>query len=518
MSVDLDAALRRLPSAYAGPGGAIAVLRRGEVLVRNAWGHADAERRIAFTPRTLFRICSITKQFTCAALLASVAEPESLQPALRARLPNLAGPLPTIAQLCHNQSGLRDYWAVAMLLGAGAEDPFGDAETAALVAATRSTQFVPGTRYAYCNQNFRVVSDLIAERTGRSFAELLHRHVFDRAGMESAFLAADTRAMPDGAQGYEGTPAAGFRVAENRILWTGDAGLGASLDDLIAWERHIDATYADPDSLYARLARPVAFADGAPASYGFGLAHGSEFGRRLVSHSGALRGWRSHRLHCPQERISIVVLFNHMADAQAAAHDVLGAMLGERKPAPDPTLPAPDWPGVWIEPETGLATRIDPAGPGEMQLRFGHVAEKLRLQPDGSATNDRATLRRDSGSLRLERPGENLRTILTPAASASVAAHDIAGRYRCAEIEAGLDIVDAGGALYGACSGALGRGRMEQLAALAPDLWILPCPRALDVAPPGDWTLALRRDAAGRVAGLTLGCWLARGLSYDRVG
>ena len=59
---------------------------------------------------------------------------------------------------------------------------------------------------------------------------------------------------------------------------------------------------------------------------------------------------------------------------------------------------------------------------------------------------------------------------------------------------------------------------MERLAAIAPDLWILPCPRALDVAPPGDWTLAIRRDAAGSVDGLTLGCWLARGLSYDRIG
>jgi D-aminopeptidase len=513
----LDDAVRRLPSAHAGPGGAVAVLRRGEVLVRHAWGHADAERRIAFTPRTLFRVCSITKQFTCATLLASIADPESLQPALRGHLPRLAGPMPTIAQLCHNQSGLRDYWAVAMLLGAGAEDPFGDAETAALLAATRSTHFAPGTRYAYCNQNFRLVSDLLEARTGRSFAELLRRHVLDRAGMESAFLAADTRAMPDGTQGYEGTPASGFRVAENRILWTGDAGLGASLDDMIAWERHIDATRDDPDSLYARLAAPVAFADGAPASYGFGLAHSTEFGRRVVSHSGALRGWRSHRLYCPQERISIVVLFNHMADAQAAAHDVLAAMLDARKPAADPALPAPDWLGVYTEPETRLSVRIDAASPGEVQLRFGHVAEKLRLQADGGATNGRVALRREGGALHLERPGESLRTILAPAAPGD-AEPDIAGRYRCAEVEAGLEIVDAGGALYGACSGSRGQGRMEQLAPIARDLWIMPCPRALDVAPPGDWTLAIRRDDQGRVAGFTLGCWLARGLAYDRVG
>ena len=69
-SVRLDRTVEALPRAYAGPGGAVAVLRDGEVLVRHAWGWANAERRISFTPRTLFRMCSITKQFTCAVMLA----------------------------------------------------------------------------------------------------------------------------------------------------------------------------------------------------------------------------------------------------------------------------------------------------------------------------------------------------------------------------------------------------------------------------------------------------------------
>ena len=121
LSARLDRLARRLPSAYPGPGGAIAVLRRGEILLRHAWGFANAERHIAFTPRTLFRVCSITKQFTCATLLQICPDPADLDAALHALLPRLVGPTPTILQLAHNQSGLRDYWAVAMLLGAGAE-------------------------------------------------------------------------------------------------------------------------------------------------------------------------------------------------------------------------------------------------------------------------------------------------------------------------------------------------------------------------------------------------------------
>lgn len=517
LSVRLDRLVRALPSTYAGPGGAIAVLRHGEVLVRHAWGFANAERHIAFTPRTLFRICSITKQFTCATLLRACRDPEVLHATLRARMPHLAGPTPTIAQLCHNQSGLRDYWAVAMLLGAGAEDQFGDREAARMITATRTTQFAPGTRYAYCNQNFRLISEMLEAHTGRDFARLLRTHVLDPAGMESAVLAADTRAMPDGTEGYEGAPATGFRVAENNIFWTGDAGLGASLDDMIAWERHIDATRDDPASIYARLTAPVAFVDGAPANYGFGVARDREFGHAITSHSGALRGWRSHRLHLAAERISIVVLFNHMADPQAAAHEALGAVLDAKKPVPDPSLPAPAWLGVYREPETGLAARIDTFAPGEVRLRFSPAPERLRLQADGSATSGRVTLRGESDALWLERPAENLRTKLLPVAT-DAAPRDIAGRYRCDEIDAEIAIVEVGGVLHGACIGALGQGRMERLESIAPDLWALPCPRALDVSPPGDWTLAFRRDDAGRIAGATVGCWLARGLDYARIG
>jgi D-aminopeptidase len=115
----------------------------------------------------------------------------------------------------------------------------------------------------------------------------------------------------------------------------------------------------------------------------------------------------------------------------------------------------------------------------------------------------------------LDRPGDNASSVLAPLKGE--AARDVAGRYRCAELEADLTVVDAGGALYGAFSGFLGQGRMELLDPIGGDLYALPCPRALDHTPPGDWTLAFRRDAAGAVVGAKVGCWLARGLDYARL-
>jgi D-aminopeptidase len=108
---------------------------------------------------------------------------------------------------------------------------------------------------------------------------------------------------------------------------------------------------------------------------------------------------------------------------------------------------------------------------------------------------------------------------LTPLEPANLAPDlDSAGLYRCEELDAALTIADAGGALYGGFSGFLGQGRMELLEPVGRDVWALPCPRALDHTPPGDWTLAFQRDTSGRIDGAQVGCWLARGLSYRRLG
>ena len=515
MSSRLERALDALPHRYPGPGGAVAVLRDGDVSDWRVWGWANAERRIPFTRKTLFRFCSITKQFTCALVLDAFPEPSVLDDDVRSRLPQLEQSPPTARHLCHNQSGLRDYWALAMLQGAFPEQPFGSDDAARIIAGTRTLQFAPGTRYSYANQNFLILSEVLQQREGAGFAELLRTRIFDKVGMESALLAADTRAMPDGTEGYEGTQSSGFRVAKNRIFWTGDAGLGGSLDDMIAWERHIDETRDDPRALYPRLSAPVTFDDGRAAAYGFGLNRRKALGRHVTGHGGALRGWSCYRLYCGVDRVSVIVAFNHMADARGAAMDLFAAAVNEDEPQRPPVGATPAWLGAYIEPETELATRVDLA-PDGVRLRFGQTPEVLDYRDSGAGRDDDVRFYADGGRLSMERPAENQTSLLEPCVAGP--AKGLAGRYRSDELGAEITVVGDGDVFYGAFSGFLGNGRMELLEPIGRDVVALPCPRALDQTPPGDWTLVVRRDDNGDVAGLTVGCWLARRLPYERIG
>jgi len=508
----LDRAVTASIRAHGGIGGAMAVLRDGEVLLRHAWGWADQDRRVPFTPATLFRICSISKQFTCAALLDRFPDPAALDGDVKARLPLLEEPAPRTADLANNQSGLRDYWATAMLCGSPVEAPFGDMEANRLIALTRSLHFAPGTRYSYCNQNFRILGDILADRADRPLADVL-QGIFDRAGMARALLAAETSALPDGTVGYEGSLEEGFRPAVNRILWTGDAGIGASLDDMIAWERFIDATRDDSDGLYHRLCAPQNFRDGAPAPYGFGIGQPKMLGRRITSHGGGLRGWRSFRFYAPEERVSVVVLLNHMSDPVAAAQKLFAGVLGEPDSEPA-TTPAPSFCGTYLEPETGIATRIEPSPGNKVRLHFTGRAETLDVKSETEAMSGPLRLSKTDGGVLMERAGDNLSSRLVPVEGE--AATDIAGTFHNAEYDATLTCVDRGGVLYGAFSGFLGPGLMQPLLPAGPDLWRLPCPRSLDFSPPGDWTLGFRRDGAGKISGVQVGCWLARRIEFQK--
>jgi D-aminopeptidase len=222
-------------------------------------------------------------------------------------------------------------------------------------------------------------------------------------------------------------------------------------------------------------------------------------------------------LYLPQARLSVVVMFNHLSDAHAAALSLVAAALGET--APPPELHAdPDWLGAYLDPETGLSVRIDRASPQHVRLRFGHSAERLELQSDGSARSGAMRLHRAPDGVWMDRPQDNQSVRLTPLdVSDPTLRLDAAGLYHCDELNAALTIVDAGGALYGGFSGFLGQGRMELLDPIGKDVWALPCPRALDHTPPGDWTLTFQRDAAGRIDAVQVGCWLARGLNYRRI-
>lgn len=507
----LQAAFDALPAAYAGPGGVAGILIDGEIFAMNSWGYADLDARRPMTEATRLPICSITKQFTCMALLAELPDPEILSGRLAEALPLWEGPLPRIAELCHNQSGLRDYWALTVLCGAKAEQVFRREDLAPMLAAMRGGHFAPGMRYSYSNLNYRLLADLLEAETGKPLEEFYRRHLWEPAGMARALPTPDTSRPADGVVGYEGNGSSGWIPAVNRVHWIGDAGISASLEDMLSYERWIDATRDDPQSLYRRISAPTRFRDGASAEYGYGLRRSQTAGLEVTGHGGALRGFRCHRLHCREARLSVVVMFNHENDAHGAALRLMRAALGEPEAPPSPF--AAGWFGRRVGEETGLLVRLL----GRF-LAFGTNLEMLN-EDGGALVSPLSRIWPADGEFFLSRPSENLIERLSPLPPPppEQGAEELAGVYVSPDLGGAEMHVEArGGVAHVWFKGSLGEGSAEPLTPAGEDLWLISTRRAMDAPAPGDWTLELRRDSAGAVTGARLGCWLARGIRYEK--
>ncbi|WP_299655965.1 D-aminopeptidase [uncultured Jannaschia sp.] len=508
----LERAIRDLPQTIGGPGGLAGAVVNGATAFVHPWGFADMDQRLAMTDRLRMPICSISKQFTCAVLFDAINDPERLDDRVATLLPNLESTSPGVHELANMQSGLRDYWAMTVLHGAHPEGRFAREDARRLLDRIRTTQFDPGTSYSYCNVNFRILCELIEGETGRDLGELYVERVFGPAGMETAIHTPDTAVPADGVVGYEGDAKLGYIPAANRIYWTGDAGISASLQDMLAWERHIHTTSDDADSLYCRLSVPQSFRNGRAAPYGFGLVHETVGGRAATGHGGALRGFRLQRLYIPSVRLSVVVLLNHEADAHAAALGIARAALGVAAPEVGHSIEK-GWAGDYVVPETGLLLRVETTR-DRVVARYATAPDELVLGEDDVARSADMTLTRRGDGLRVERPGEDLRAEAVPITGAAVQDMSIAGLFRSPETGDTMEIVAAGGGLYAGFEGLLGQGPVHALHPLGSDVWAMSCRRSMDAPPPGDWTLRVMRDDAGSVSGLTLGCWLARDVPY----
>nr|WP_116133264.1 D-aminopeptidase [Tropicimonas sp. IMCC34043] len=511
----LEDAINAVPKRFQGPGGLIGVLKDGEIVASRAWGYSDLARGKAMSVDTRMPICSISKQFTCATLLAAVGEPEVLEDKLPPFLPNLATELPSVRQLCHNQSGLRDYWALTVLHGGLAEQTFRREDALPLIARMRSGHFPPGTSYSYCNCNYRILSEMIEAETGSDLETLYQTHIWGPAGMKTAVLTADTRHPEDGVVGYEGNGDHGFIPADNGIYWRGDAGISASLSDMMAYEHWIDAQREDESGLYTRISKQPTFSEGTPAWYGFGLVHERIGTLAATGHGGALRGFRIHRLYCPEARLSVVVMFNHEADAHACARQIAFAALGKTEPESQP-LPE-GWAGTWIDRDRGMLTRITP-GRRTADLQYFTDATQLSLADDDRLVAPDVSLQRAGDALILGIVSENTQRQLDPITEVpGICDMDAAGTYETDELQTEMRIEIRDGAASMQFIGLLGTGQMEPLYPVAQDIWELVTRRSMDAPAPGSWTFTVMRNADGHVTGGTLSCWLARNIAYRKV-
>lgn len=444
---------------------------------------------------------------------------------VRAILPKAVASDPdlTLERLVGMQSGLRDYWALTVLWGATPQDRFSiyqDAREA--MKRLGKFHFAPGTAMSYSNSNFVAVGLAIERVTGEQIGDLLQERVFGPAGMKTAKLRPDTNQFPRPIVGYEGSEEVGYIPYTNRIEWAADAGVGASLQDMIAYEQYVHRNTTLEDSAYHSNSKEPKYIDGSAANYGYGLVHSDVEGEKMISHTGGLAGFRLLRAYLPAHQISIIVLLNSEADVRKVAEHALKKILnkesGDQQQSADVKTEV-TWVGNYLDEESKLAVVVKQDKPGEVLVNYSGHDEKLKPDGESKLADTTMEVSFENGSLSINRLKENHRftaRALAPT-SAGIDATKYIGRYYSDDIDSTLLVTGTSGMLYGAFDGYLGQGPMHVMRWLGENVWWLACFRSLDASPPGYWTLVFEQGKDGAISGLTIGNWLARGVEYKKV-
>jgi len=306
MTNEIETVMRRYDGRV--PGASLLVIRNDEPVIRRSWGCADIENGVLATSRTNYRLASVSKQFTAAAVLLLAEDGRvSLGDRLREFFPSLAPSLDavTIHHLLTHASGLIDY---EELISPETTMQLCSADVLQLLEAQKTGYFAPGSNYRYSNSGYALLALIVERVSGGTFADFLARRVFGPLGMNHT-VAHEEGISTVGNRAFGYTMTNGEWARKDQSLTSavlGDGGIYSSIDDLAKW----DAAWYD-GRLLSDESRRVALightaTDDPSVSYGFGWRITGE----TFWHSGETSGFRNVIVRYAARTLTIVLLTN----------------------------------------------------------------------------------------------------------------------------------------------------------------------------------------------------------------
>lgn len=305
-AAEIDALMR--PYTGAVPGAAVMVLEDGAPVFRRAYGQADLEHGVAATAASNFRLASMTKEFTAAAILLLAEDGRlSLDDPVCKWLPELppAADAVRLRHLLTHTGGLIDY---EDLIPADATQQVHDVDVLRLLAREDRTYFAPGTQYRYSNTGYALLALVVERASGRDFAGFLRARIFLPLGMYATLAhQAGISSVPHRAYGYSASGPGWTRTDQSLTSAVlGDGGVYSSIDDLAKWDAALyDARLLKPESLAAAFA-PATATDDPAVRYGYGWRITGE----TLWHSGETIGFRNVIVRFPRRHFTVIVLTN----------------------------------------------------------------------------------------------------------------------------------------------------------------------------------------------------------------
>lgn len=299
--------------------GAVLVVRHGKVLVRYAAGEADEARHLPNRPDTIFRLASVSKQFTAMIVLRladrgmlRIDDPVCpfLVPVYIKSCPSAWKPI-TIREILVHTSGIPDISEMSDFFPKLSKPT----TTKEIIQrfVNKPLDFKPGTRWKYSNSGYILAGAIIEKVTGKPYGTALHDEItgplnLPHTGFSNGYPPAGY------AKGYAriGAPLPPINGSQANAA----GGVFSNVDDLARWDRAFGTNRVAPaatvkEAFTSQAACPSGGCLDSPSSgYAFGWLVDRLRGHRYLYHPGVLQGYHASNAFLPDDDIAVVVLSN----------------------------------------------------------------------------------------------------------------------------------------------------------------------------------------------------------------
>jgi CubicO group peptidase (beta-lactamase class C family) len=297
------------------PGVSVLIVKNKKPIYRKAFGLANVDKNIKANPETVYRIGSITKQFTTVGILKLVEEGKvNFQDPIEKFLPGYPtnGKKITIEHLLTHTSGIKSYTSLVQVMeSAETKGRKYGVDEMIDIFKNQPKDFNPGDNYLYNNSGYFLLGAIIERVSGMTWGKYLEKNFFMPLKMENTFT--DYPNVSDQAVGYFKRKR--YEVADD-VSPTAAYSAGAifsTVDDLWKWNEAIFSYSVVKKELLTKAWEPLTLNDKSKRSYGYGWQLGRIGERKVIGHGGTIDGFQAHAIYVPDADIFVAVLANNIA-------------------------------------------------------------------------------------------------------------------------------------------------------------------------------------------------------------
>ncbi len=316
------------------PGISIAVGRKDKIVWAEGFGFADKDKETPVTPQSIFRMGSISKSLTSAAIgLLYEKGKLNLDAPIQQYVPYFPTkkyPI-TVRQLAGHQAGIRHYKDASEALNT---KHFASVQASLDLIANDTLLFKPGTKESYSSYAYNLIAAAIEGASGEDYLDFMQRRIFKKLKMKHTLPDRNDSLLQHKVTFYQAVSPGQFMPAPRIDVsdrWSG-GGLMSTPIDLVKFVQNLPHLL-NPKTIEI-LTTPQKLKDGKSTNYAIGWRSevmDTTNNRIAIHHGGAITGGRAFLFYLPKEKIVVAMTANALVDfAQKEAYEIAQLFLGEK--------------------------------------------------------------------------------------------------------------------------------------------------------------------------------------------